>query len=105
MNEIVPNVCGAKTRQGDTCQRPGMPNGRCHLHGGKSLGGVASPSFTTGKYSKYLPTRMLDRYHEAAEDHELIALREDVALLDARIADMLQRVDTGESGEIWASLL
>lgn len=30
--------CGAKNRQGSPCRRAPMPNGRCHLHGGKSTG-------------------------------------------------------------------
>lgn len=33
--------CGAKTRVSvisDSCRRIAMPNGRCHLHGGKSTG-------------------------------------------------------------------
>lgn len=30
--------CGAKTRNGGTCKRAQMPNGRCNLHGGKSTG-------------------------------------------------------------------
>src|SRR6478672_4571503 len=30
--------CGAKTRRGTACQAPGMPNGRCRLHGGRSTG-------------------------------------------------------------------
>lgn len=30
--------CGAKTRQGGSCQSPAMPNGRCRMHGGKSPG-------------------------------------------------------------------
>jgi hypothetical protein len=30
--------CGAKTRQGGSCQAPAMPNGRCRMHGGKSTG-------------------------------------------------------------------
>jgi ribosomal protein L32 len=30
--------CGAKTRRGTVCQCPGMPNGRCRLHGGLSTG-------------------------------------------------------------------
>ncbi len=31
--------CGAKTRQGNPCEAPAMKNGRCRMHGGKSLGG------------------------------------------------------------------
>ena len=30
--------CGAKTRRGNACEAPAMPNGRCRLHGGKSTG-------------------------------------------------------------------
>jgi hypothetical protein len=30
--------CGARTRRGNECQSPAMPNGRCRLHGGKSPG-------------------------------------------------------------------
>ena len=29
-------ICGAKTRAGGTCQKHGMFNGRCRLHGGLS---------------------------------------------------------------------
>ena len=33
-------VCGAKERSNNNkpCQRVACPNGRCHLHGGKSTG-------------------------------------------------------------------
>ncbi|MGZ8285363.1 MAG: HGGxSTG domain-containing protein [Allosphingosinicella sp.] len=30
--------CRARTRRGTECRSPGMPNGRCRLHGGKSPG-------------------------------------------------------------------
>ena len=30
--------CGAKTRAGVPCEGPGMANGRCRMHGGKSTG-------------------------------------------------------------------
>jgi len=30
--------CGAKTRAGCPCRQPAMKNGRCRLHGGKSMG-------------------------------------------------------------------
>ncbi len=29
--------CGAKTRQGTPCKNGAMPNGRCRMHGGKSV--------------------------------------------------------------------
>jgi hypothetical protein len=71
------------------------------MHGGKSLAGIASPTFKTGRYSKHLPARLAERYQHAANDPELLALREDVALVDARLEDLLSRVDTGEAGVLW----
>ena len=35
--QVAPR-CGAKTRRGNGCQAPGMPNGRCRMHGGTSTG-------------------------------------------------------------------
>ncbi len=31
-------ICGAKTRQGGSCNQSAMPNGRCRFHGGLSTG-------------------------------------------------------------------
>lgn len=95
------NTCGAKTRSGTPCKRPPLLNGRCKLHGGKSPAGLASPHFATGRYSKAIPARLLAKYEQAQTDPDLLALREEVALLDARLADLLARVDTGESGALW----
>ena len=48
-------TCGAKTRSGTPCKRAPRYNGRCNLHGGKSLMGIAHPNFKEGRYSKYHP--------------------------------------------------
>jgi hypothetical protein len=82
-----------------------MANGRCRLHGGKTPMGIASPHYKTGRYSKFIPARMIGRYEEARADGELLALREDISLVDARLSDLLSRVDTGESGALWRSLM
>lgn len=82
-----------------------MPNGRCRLHGGLSLGGIASPTFKTGKYSRVLPARLTGRYEEAVADPALLELKSEIALMDARLADLLSRVDTGESGALWGQLI
>jgi len=78
-----------------------MPNGRCYLHGGKSPKGVAAGQFKDGRYSKYMPTRLLERYTAAEQDTELLNMRAEVALVDARLADLLSRADTGEAGTLW----
>jgi hypothetical protein len=77
----------------------------CRMHGGQSLRGPAHPNFRTGRYSKVLPTRILARYREAEQDADLTSLRSELALVDARLGDLLARVDTGESGVLWRALL
>jgi hypothetical protein len=47
---------------------------------------------------------MAAKYQEAQDDPELLSLRSEIALLDARIAELFERVDTGESGAIWDAL-
>ena len=79
-----------------------MPNGRCRLHGGLTPSGVALPQTTHGRYSKHLPTRLAARYRQAQADPDLLALRDEVALLDARLAELLDRLGTGESHRAWS---
>jgi hypothetical protein len=77
---------------------------KCYHHGGKSLRGLASPTLRHGRYAKDLPTRLLGKYREALEDQNLLALRDEIALIESRVRDLIQRVDTGESSHLWKSL-
>jgi hypothetical protein len=98
--------CGAKTRTGGQCKQAALQNGRCHFHGGKSLAGIASPTFQDGSRSKYvLPPRLRKRYDAALNDPALLEQRREIALVDARLGDLLARVDTGESGALWSALM
>lgn len=82
-----------------------MANGRCMMHGGKSLVGIGSQTLTAGgRYSKHLPTRLAGAYRDAEHDPNLLSLREEVKLLDSRLADVLASVSNQESGELWARL-
>lgn len=98
---MTTKLCGAKTRTGEPCKQPGLANGRCRFHGGIRPVGPANPAYKHGRYSKHMPGRLLERYAQAASDPDLLALREDIALIDARLGDLLERVDSGESGEAW----
>lgn len=95
--------CTANSRQtGERCKLPPTPGRNvCRFHGGKTLQGLASPTIKNGKYSKYLPARLLAIYEESTDDPRLLDLSNDISLVDARLADLLKRVDTGESGEAW----
>lgn len=95
--------CTAKSkRTGERCKRPAIV-GRtvCYHHGGKIPRGPALPQYKDGRYSKLLPARLAANYERAASDADLLVLREDIALVDTRLADLLGRVDSGESGEAW----
>lgn len=97
--------CGAKKRNGEPCPAyPVKGSTRCRMHGGTTPRGLALPQTTNGRYSRSLPARMAGRYAEAVRDTELLTLREDIALLDARLQDVLSRVDTGESGAAWSKV-
>jgi len=75
------------------------------MHGGKNPAGITHHLATQGgRYSKYLPDRLAARYEEAKHDGELLELREEIALTDSRLNDLLARVDTGEAGELWRTL-
>src|SRR5690606_13833216 len=101
--------CGAKVRnaRGDntTCRAwPVRGSSRWRMHGGGSEQyGVANPAFRTGKYAK-LPARLPESFQAAAADPDLLGLREDIAVNDARIAELAERLYSGESGALWREL-
>jgi hypothetical protein len=92
----------SKQRQGAPCQGKAM-KGRtvCYHHGGKSRLGPGHYKHVTGKYSKFLPSRMAADYAAVQKDPQLLELRDAIAAVDARIIDLLKRVDTGEAGALW----
>ncbi len=85
--------CGAKKRDGTPCKASAMKNGRCRIHGGLTPSGFASPQFKTGRYSKVLPEAMRRRYEVARDDEDLLSLRDEIALLDLRIIELLGRAE------------
>lgn len=98
--------CTARRKHGQgDCTSFAMANGKCRVHGGASLGGIASPTLVTGRYSKFLPSRLIGRYEAARNDPELLALRDDIGLLDTRIGQVIEALDTGESHEAWVALM
>lgn len=76
----------------------------CRYHGGASPSGLASPNFKHGRYSKVLPANLVGKYHEALEDTELVAMRDELALIDTRLGTLLERIDTAEDGTRWMQL-
>ena len=95
--------CQAKAKStGKQCNRSAVNGKRvCTVHGGLTPGGIASPNFKTARYSKYLPDRLSSRYEQAVNDPQLLELNHEIALIDSRLSDLLARIDTGETGQLW----
>jgi hypothetical protein len=65
---------------------------------------MAAGAFKHGRYSKYVPRRLLAKYEAAEQDPDLLSMRAEIALLDSRLQELLQRVHSGESGQMWRML-
>jgi hypothetical protein len=96
--------CAAKCKAtGDQCRRRAVKGKRvCTVHGGLTPVGSASPHYKSGRYSRHLPARLSERYSEAQTDKRLLELRDEIALVDTRLADLLPRVDdASDDYPIW----
>ncbi len=106
--KLNPIKCNAKLRKSNPpkfCQRHPMPNGRCHLHGGKSLKGPASGTYQGKGYSKYFPSKKLGKiFARSLEDPELTKLRKDLAIVETRLVDLIQSLSSEQSGTLWKQL-
>ena len=72
------------------------------MHGGASLRGSASPSFRHGRYSSAMPSRVAARYGRHLLDPELLSAQDEVALLTARIDEVLGALpDEDEAALAW----
>lgn len=103
---MAKRVCGAKNRKGGTCGNAPMPNGRCKFHGGMSLVGPASGTFKHGRHSILLKDikGLGANYERALADPDLLSLTAEIAITDARISDLLERVSTTKRKQAGASL-
>lgn len=98
--QVIREKCQGRSRMKDApCGRKAELGRKfCKFHGGRVGVGPDNPNYRHGKYSKYLPTRMLEKYHESLSDPDLLNLREQIAVVDARLAELFQSLDRGESG-------
>lgn len=92
-------------RTGERCRAAAMRGQAvCRMHGGKSLRGQASALYKHGRYSKDLPARLVARYEAAEVDDDLLVQRAEIAVLEARLAELIEGLDRGETGRLWAEL-
>lgn len=99
-------ICGARKRTGGRCQSPPMKGrNRCihHIGAGKNVG-PDHPQWKDGRYSKYLPRGLNDDYLDARVDEDILNMREQYALLDARLRNVIQRSASGEAAALWKQI-
>lgn len=100
----MPHIqCNAIKSNGEQCRSFAI-NGttKCRAHGGATPRGMASPNYKHGRFSKYMPRHLLTHYKAAMSDGKLISLREDLAVIDARMAELMGRIEGRESANAWA---
>jgi hypothetical protein len=76
----------------------------CKEHGGylASNTGIANPAYKTGRYSKAGPLRLRARVAEAEQDPDALNHRPALALLDARIEELLEKLPDDEEARLAA---
>lgn len=76
---------------------------RCRLHGGTSLVGLEAARTSLAKYrGADMPTQLAARFLAAMDDPQLLSLSQDIGLVSARLAELVERFPTKESAEAWA---
>lgn len=98
--------CTAKSkRSGDQCKRHASPGySVCAIHGGKTPRGMALPQTKHGRYSKDLPTRLVEQYETAIADPDLLNLSDEISLVETRIRELQQRIDVDGGGQLWGAV-
>jgi len=91
-------------RQGRQCLAIAMPNGKCRVHGGGALSGIAHPNYKDGRHVKNLPKRYLENYGAARSNPDYLKLQDEIALLDARLAELTGSIDEKASYTIFSEL-
>jgi len=100
MQEKPMDRCGAKTRSGEPCKRrKSIGRTRCKMHGGGSPIGSAHPSYRTGRYSRYLPFGLAEKFEQALEDPDWLSLEKEIRLIDATLAEVLGTFGKGQIRE------
>ena len=106
---VISKKCKQVKRNGQQCQRWASHGSEyCHTHGFRERGafkpGPLNSRWKSGKYSRCLPQRLLATYSELLNDPEYLEQREEIALLTARLAELLQALEAKDSSEIWEEI-
>lgn len=93
--------CNARMkRRRGYCPRPGMGNGRCHLHGGKTPRHISK---MIKHRSDFLPPEMAARF-EVLNSDMIENLGESLKIQQSMETELIERLRTGESAGAWDEL-
>ena len=81
----------------------------CRFHGAGSpgVGRASGAAIQRGRHSRYLPRRLLETYQRGMTDPDLLELRDEIALLDTRVSQLLKEVrkqGEDESVKTWRQI-
>lgn len=96
--------CSAHRKDGGDCRAPAMANGKCAVHGGKTPGGVASVHWRHGRHSKHLGPVLGPLVAEAMADPDRHSMEQELALIDARLAQLLASIEGKDGPSAWGRL-
>jgi hypothetical protein len=82
----------------------GKPFDKCKGCGGKTPRGRLAPGFKHGRYSNYLPERLVDKYDKLITDTDIMDMRSRVELLETRIVEIVENLDGKGSFRIFNEL-
>ena len=89
----IHEACTAHNRSHMPCKGKPVSGGTtCRFHGGTVPRGALSSSFKHGRYSQYLDGKALDRYQRGLSDRQLLVLEDEIALVDTRLGELLERL-------------
>lgn len=102
-----PRQCVATNSKGEPCRHWAIAGTTvCKFHGGSAAiinSGVASSRYTNGRRSKW-PKSLLAKVNDMENDTQLLAMSDEIRLLDGMLADALERADAGNDMILWSKL-
>lgn len=100
-----PRCTAWNSNHGRQCNKPAMVGKtKCERDGGKTPSGVESPHFKTGAYSKYLPKGLRQDYEAALADPQWLTLRREIAVIDARLAELFRDIESRQGKSSWEAV-
>lgn len=98
--------CTAKAkRTGERCKRRAVTGYKvCQVHGAgspRARGTRGGRPPTKYKYSEHLPANLVEKYHVARTDTELLSLHDEIAVLDARLKEKFTSLGKEPNTQLW----